>query len=65
MINILKREPKEELEPYFLYGKYITEGYDLIIGPGCIANGDLWEKAIYCVNYLEILESEKKSNKTR
>ena len=38
-------------DPYYGYHKLIEEGYDLVVGPGCVVNGQQWEKAIYCRNY--------------
>lgn len=42
-------------DPYFGYQKLVEDGYDLVIGPGCVVYGEHWDKAIYCRNYEEIL----------
>ncbi len=49
--------------PYFGYAKMVEEGYDLVLGPGCVVYGEKWSKAIYCRNYDEILENSNKKNK--
>ena len=46
-------------DPYFSYQKLVDEGYDLVLGPGCMVYGQQWNKAIYCRNYEEILENNK------
>lgn len=46
--------------PYFGYQQLVNEGYDLVIGPGCEVYGEHWDKAIYCRNYIEILNARNK-----
>lgn len=45
----------------FIYDELQKNGYKLIIGPGCYANGILYNKAIYCENYDEIIDNNLKS----
>lgn len=53
-------------DPYYPYNKFMTEdGYDLVIGPGGYIDGIKVNKLVYCKNYLDILEAEKKSYKKR
>ena len=53
-------------DPYYPYYKFMTEdGYDLVIGPGGYIDGVKANKLVYCKNYLDILENEKKSYKKR
>lgn len=52
-------------KPYYGYGKLLEEGYDLLVGPGGAINGQVANKLVYCKNYLDILNAENKSNKTR
>lgn len=47
---------------YFNYQKLVDEGYDLVIGPGCVVHGQKFDRAIYCQNYKEILENDYESN---
>ena len=51
---------KIQLPPRFYY-KHLAEedGYDLVIGPGGSVKGVTWNKAVYCRNYLQILEQER------
>ena len=49
-----------QLEPYFPYRRYVSEnGYDLVIGPGAFVNGQTFNKAVYCRNYLNIIEFQR------
>lgn len=52
---------------YFGYKKFVDEGYDLVIGTGCVVHGQKWPKAVYCRNYEEILSNlnEKSKGKNR
>jgi hypothetical protein len=47
---------KIEDDDYFGYKKkVIEEGMDLVIGPGGYVEGDIWDKAVYCRNYKQVL----------
>ena len=50
---------------YYGYHRYIEEGAELVIGPGCSWYGDVSEKAVYCKNYLEMLEPRKNRGMSR
>ena len=63
-LHEIKNDSTIMTSPHFGYKEYMDEGYDLVIGPGCYVNGEKWEKAVYCKNYLEIMEREKQNNKT-
>ena len=42
------------------YNHLISEkGYDLVIGPGCSVHGETWGRAVYCRNYLQVLDDER------
>lgn len=48
---------------YYGYHHDIEEGAELVIGPGCSWHGIFPEKAVYCKNYLEMLEQRKNKGK--
>ena len=50
-------------EPYYGYKRILEEGYDLVIGPGGFVNGHNWGKAVYCQNYKDILEKQRKQKR--
>ncbi len=50
---------------YYGYHHYIEEGAELVIGPGCSWHGIVSEKAVYCKNYLEMLDQRKNKGMSR
>lgn len=49
----------------FGYEDYVKEGADLVIGPGCTANGIHYNKAVYCRNYKEMVAKINAQNETK
>lgn len=65
LTEIMNRDTHLFTDPIFEYKELIEKGYDLVLGPGCVVNGKIWDKAVYCRNYEEILENIKSEGKIR
>ena len=49
----------------FGYKSDIENGAELVIGPSCSIRGEIWEKAVYCKNYREMLYKESNIQKQK